>query len=120
MPRQRTQALTAANIAGGGGVGTADLNVDAASQLTVWFQLQNTTTPGDLTGTGVSVFRADGVTASPIGMPSSRSGGAAASDGTHVNVFMQWDVRGISKVRLVMVNNNVAAKNGLFTCYLGS
>ena len=119
MPRQRTQALTVANIPAGT-AGTADLNVDAASLLSVWFQLQGTTTPADLTNTGVCLFRVDGVTASPIGMPNLRSGGAAASDGTAVNIFMQFDVRGISKVRLTMQNNNIAATTGLFTCYLGS
>lgn len=94
-----------------------DLDVTGFSSLTVWFRLLATVTPADLTG-WIGLFADDGVTVATNGFATVRTV-AAASDGTNVNQFNQYDVRGIAKVRVNVKNGNAAAKVGVANVYLG-
>lgn len=101
--------------------GSAAVNVSTKgyAKLTVWWQLQGTTTTTDLANAAVRSARADGTTYSNQGLPSVRSV-AAASDGSNVNQTTQYDVAGIETVRISASNNNAGAKTMVITTYLST
>ena len=118
MPLCSIQVKTVVNQSiNNGQSATFDLDVSGWSNLTVYFQLQNTTTTAD--GTQIArIFAPDG-TVAPINLPNIRIVNFT-SDGTHINSFAQYDVRGISKLRVGITNNNVAAKTAVVNVYLGA
>ena len=101
--------------------GSAAVNVNTKgwSKLTVWWQLQSTTTTTDLASAAVRPARADGTTYSNQGLPTVRSV-AAASDGTNVNQTNVYDVAGFDTVRISAQNNNAGAKTYVITTYLAT
>jgi len=84
--------------------------------LTVWWQLQSTTTITDLTVL-LNNLAQDGVTVNSSGMVSIRNQ-VPVSDGVNVNAVYQFDVRGMDKVIAAARNNNAGTKALLATAYL--
>lgn len=101
------------------GSAAVNVNVSGYTKLTVWWQLQSTTTTTDLASAAVRACRADGTTYSNQGLPTVRSV-AAASDGTNVNQTTQYDVAGLDTVRISASNNNAGSKTYVITTYLAT
>lgn len=96
---------------------TTTLDVTSVDSLSVWWQLQATVTTGDLLLPVVQNYASDRATANASGMTAIRTS-AAASDGTNVNAFAQYDVRGMDKVAITGKNNNAGTKTLAVTLYL--
>lgn len=112
---------------GAGATAWADLNVVGFSTLTVVFRIGNATTPATAAGdcnAGIGYYEDDGVTmVPPLGaayMLPDTTVRAATLTGSYSYSVLRYNVASLSKVRVQLTNNNVAALQGATAVvYLG-
>jgi len=117
---KRNEVLTwTESVGGGGGSVSTNLDVTDYDYLTVWWQLQSTTTTADLTPY-IVIWTADRATAlgNSAGNALQFRSSGTISDGVNVNQTAQFDVHGMDKISVRALNNNVGAKNLMVTIYL--
>ena len=117
MPRTRVREIFNGTINNAGSTQVDNFPVDGADLLTVWWQMQGTVTPSDMTPY-VCVAKADGTYAANGSFPAYLQT-ANVSDGANLHSIKQYDVRGIGRISIRALNNGAAPHTTIITVYLG-